>query len=139
MKKAGYIFLQVSACLIFIGGVSDIILSFNDDIPDAHLHYLNLYHSEVSASLINLDKAFIRAIGGCLVSLGIAAFIIARFINILEKKVYLYILLLIVTVAEGNNAVQMFTINSAFYFYPLACVLLAWIGGILLSYSKKNK
>jgi ABC-type iron transport system FetAB permease component len=132
MKKTGDIFLLASACLILMGGLSDLILSFVHDIPGTHLLYLNINHSAASSELINLDKALIRAIGGCLVSLGIAAFIITRSINLQERKSYLLLLLLIITLAEGNNALQIFSINSPIFIYPLLCVFLAWTGGILL-------
>ena len=72
MKKIGYILLQISGYLILIGGITDFAMTFCiDSLPEPHLKYLKIKSESVSFELENLDYAFLRAIGGCLIGIGI--------------------------------------------------------------------
>jgi len=46
---------------------------FTQSLPEAHLQYLHIQNGDIHIELKNLDAAFIYAIGGCLIGIGIGA------------------------------------------------------------------
>ncbi len=140
MKKTGFILLQISGYLILAGGISDIAMTFFlNSLPEAHINYLQINKEAVSAELINLDFAFLRAIGGCLIGTGIGALTIIY--TLLNKKVKWSLAGLVgmVTTGEGINASQMFMVHSPYFIFPVACVIIAWTGALLFWVGDKKK
>lgn len=132
MKKAGYIIMQIAIYLILIGGIGDIIYSFSvETIIPAHLDYLKISSQEVSPQLQNLDLGFMRGIGGFLIALGIGALAILYSAVKNDNRFALWGMLLMVTIGEGNNALQMILLDSPFYIMPTLYLILLWIGAAL--------
>ena len=131
MKKTGYILLQIAGYLILFGGISDLIITFSiDSLPASHLNYLNIKNNTVFPELKNLDNAFMRAIGCCLIAVSIGALAIIYGPIRKEIKYTLPWLVGMVTIGEGGNALQMFLIDSPFFLFPLLCVIITWAGAI---------
>ena len=140
MKRAGYILLQIAGYLILLGGISDVAMTFfMDSLPAQHLKYLAIKNDGVSQELKNLDFAFLRAIGGCLIGIGAGALTIIY--GALRKKIKWALtgLLGMVTIGEGINALQLLMLNSPYFIFPLICVILTWIGGLLWWFGNKNE
>jgi len=139
VKKIGYILLQVSGYLILLAGIADFAMTFyTNALPVQHLKYLKIKAESVSLELTNLDHAFLRALGGCLVSIGIGT--LALIYGGIRKKMKgsLAALLCMVTIGEGVNALQMFRLGSPYFVFPLLCVMAAWIGAGLWLFGKSE-
>jgi len=139
VKKIGYILLQVSGYLILLAGIADFAMTFyTNALPVQHLKYLKIKAESVSLELTALDHAFLRALGGCLVSIGIGT--LALIYRGIRKKMKgsLVALLCMVTIGEGVNASQMFRLGSPYFVFPLLCVMVAWIGAGLWLFGKSE-
>ena len=132
MKKIGYILLQIGGYLILLGGITDFAMTFySNSLPAPHLKYLNIKDEAASLELKNLDYAFLRAIGGCLMGIGIGTLTII-YNSLREKTIWPLIGILgMVTVGEGINALQIFTLGSQYFVFPLLCIIITWIGAAL--------
>ena len=132
--------LQIAGYLILLGGISDIAMTFfMDTLPVPHLKYLNIKNDHVSQELRSLDFAFLRAIGGCLIGIGAGALVIIY--GSIRKKIKWALagLLAMVTIAEGINTLQLLMLNSPYFIFPLMCLIVTWIGGILWWFGIKNE
>jgi hypothetical protein len=131
-KKKGYILLQLATYLVLVGGIGDLILTVQEDpLPLAHLRYLKMDKLQVPAELKSLDAALIRAIGGLLIAIGLGSLVILY--KQIRKGISsgLWAIILMISIGEGGNAVQMALINSPFFVYPLSCLVVGWLGTIL--------
>jgi len=132
VKKVGYILLQIAAYLVLLGGMADLAMPFFiHSLPEAHAKYLRLNNEDVSLELISLDHALIRAIGGCLVAIGIGMITIIYNALKVQTKTVIIALLLMIATGEGINTSQMLLIHSPYFFFPLICIIFTWVGGIL--------
>lgn len=132
MKKTGYIILHIGTYLIILGGLVDIGYTFLvSGIIPAHMDYLKINDQEISLELKNLDLGLLRAIGGLLVASGIGALIILTGQVKNGNKPALLGVIFIMTIGEGNNALQMYLLGSPFFAFPLGFLALIWIGGVL--------
>jgi hypothetical protein len=139
VKKAGYSLMQIAAWLIIAGGLSDVLMPlFTPSLPEAHLHYLNIATNTISIQLRNLDAALIRAIGGCLIGIGVGALTIIYAV-LKSNKSALIGLLAMVTIGEGINTSQMLQVDSPYFTFPLICVIIIWIGGVLWWFGNKRE
>ena len=124
--------MQVAIYLILLGGIGDIIYTFSvETIIPAHLEYLNISEQEVSPELRNLDLGFMRGIGGFLIALGVGALVILYTSVRKNNSLALWGMLLMLTIGEGNNVLQMILLDSPFYMMPLFYMILLWIGAVL--------
>ena len=140
MKKFGYITMQVGIYLILLGGIGDIIYSFSvDTIIPAHLDYLKISSEEVGPQLRNLDLGFMRGIGGFIIAVGIGALTLLHTAVKAGNQLALAGMVLMVTIGEGNNALQMFLLDSPYYLMPLFYVILFWTGVVLWSAGKEKR
>jgi len=132
MKKTGYIIMQVAVYLILLGGIGDIIYTFSvETIIPAHLDYLKISNQEVSPQLRNLDLGFMRGIGGFIIAVGIGALALLYTSVKSGNRFALWGMLLMVTIGEGNNVLQMILLDSPFYVMPLIYLILLYVGTIL--------
>ena len=132
MKKIGFILLQISAYLILLGGIIDFITPFYlNTLPSSHLKFLKLKDEVITPELKNLDHALLRAIGGCLVGVGLGSITIIYVSLSKNKKKALYGLLVMITISEGVNASQTFMINAPYFLFPFLCMIMTWLGGAL--------
>jgi hypothetical protein len=139
MKKIGYILLQISGYLILLGGIADFAMTFYISLPEPHVKYLKIKNDAVSFELKQLDYAFLRAVGGCLIGIGIGTLTIIY--SSLRKGIKLPLigLLGMVTIGEGINASQMFMISSPYFVFPLICIIITWTGATLWLIGNKRE
>ncbi|MEP6844692.1 MAG: hypothetical protein ABI861_01755 [Panacibacter sp.] len=138
MKKFGYILLQISAYLIIAGGIGDLMMTFLfDSLPASHLTYLKVKSEAVSIELKNLDHAFLRAIGGCIIAIGIGALTIIYGPIRKGLKQPIIPLLCMVTIGEGGNSLQMILVDSPYFYFPFICVIITWSGVVFWWYGNK--
>jgi hypothetical protein len=140
MKKIGFKLLQIGAYLILLGGITDFAMTFySNSLPAPHLKYLKIENEAASFELKNLDYAFLRAIGGCLIGIGIGTLTII-YNSLREKAKWPLIGILgMVTVGEGINASQIFMISSQYFVFPLLCIIITWLGAALWLIGEKRE
>jgi len=140
MKRKGYILLLVSAYLILIGGIADIAMTFYiPSLPQQHLAYLQMNDYAVPPALKNLDHFLLRAIGGCLIGIGIGALTLIYTSLKNNSKNIIWGLLGMITISEGINALQLVQLHSLYFIFPFICVILSWIGAMLWWYRNKEE
>lgn len=123
--------MQMAIYLIILGGLGDIIYSFSvEGIIPAHLEYLGIAAEEVSPELRNLDLGFIRAIGGFIIAMGIGSITLLYTGVKRNNRFALWGVLLMASIGEGNNALQMFLLDLPFFAVPLFFILLLWTGAL---------
>ena len=127
-RKAGFILLNTAATLVMLGGCFDMFLPA---VPANLVQHLNLPDQTVTPEISSLLLALFRALGGCLLAIGLACLC---FINPAAKRGEpwaAWAVLLLIGLSEAINASQMWTFGSPYYF-PLAFVLLTFVGVMLL-------
>ncbi len=114
--------LEVVAALIIAGGLYDLLVPH---LP-ANLEVM-CGDSKMSR---RLARELLRALGGCLVAIGVTAEMLVVTAGPSIPVLTLTLVLLLVLPAELINAMCMYRVGSPFYI-PLAFALLAAIGAIL--------
>ena len=132
MKKIGYILLQIGGYLILVGGITDFAMTFySNSLPAPHLKYLKIKNEAASFELKNLDYAFLRAIGGCLIGIGIGTLTII-YGSLREKTIWPLIGMLEYGDSWGRHQCLTNVYAKFIIFcFPLACIIITWIGTAL--------
>lgn len=139
MKRAGYWIMLIAICLILLGGIVDIAYTFSaESIIPSHLEYLEIKSNEVSPKLRNLDLALIRGIGGFIIAIAIGSLALLRIYRKTGNPFNLWIILIMITIGEGNNFLQMILLDSPFYVAPLIFLVLVWGGALIFLIEKKG-
>ena len=119
MSTASRLILNLTAALITVGGLYDIL---TPKLPPNHVE-----RCQGNTAALELVRALLRALGGCLVAVGIAVLILVNAPALREEMWALWSVLLLVALAEGLNAWGMYKVGSPFYF-PIAFVMIAAAG-----------
>jgi len=139
MKRAGYWIMLIAICLILLGGIVDIAYTFSvESIIPSHLDYLELTGDEVSPKLRNLDLALIRGIGGFIIAIAIGSLALLRIFRETGNPFILWVILIMITIGEGNNFLQMILLDSPFYVAPLFFLIIVWAGGLISLIEKRG-
>ena len=134
-RNAGLIILNCAAALVMLGGCLDILMPA---VPSNLLDYLEIAKAEVSPQLSSLLLGLLRALGGCLLAIGITALLIINGPLRRREKWASWALLILIGLAETINASQMWRFGSPYY-WPLAFVALTAVGVMILpNRSEKN-
>jgi hypothetical protein len=128
-RKVGLILLNTAATLVTLGGCFDMFLPA---VPANLVQYLNLPDHTVTPELSSLLLGLFRALGGCLLAIGLACLCIINPAAKRGEPWASWAVVLLIGLSEGINASQMWRFGSPYYF-PLAFVILTAIGVILLS------
>ena len=120
--------LNCAAALVTIGGCFDMLLPA---VPSNLLGYLEISRTELSPHLSSLVLGLLRALEGCLLAIGITAFLIIN--GPLEARSPMGVMGAgdLDWRFRGVNASQMWRFGSPYYF-PLAFVALTAAGLLLL-------
>jgi hypothetical protein len=122
VHRAAISTLDVSAALITLGGLYDV---FTLRLP---------------ANLLvrcggNRDaQVLVRALGGCLVAIGIAVAILANGPALRGQQWALVLVLLLVVPSEGLNALGMWRVKSPYY-VPIGLILLTVAGTAMAAFA----
>lgn len=111
-----------------LGGCFDMLIPA---VPSNLLAYLEVAKGDLSPRLASLLLGLLRALGGCLLAIGITAFLIINGPLKRGERWSSWALLVMVGLSEGINASQMWRFGSPYYF-PLAFVALTVVGVIVL-------
>jgi hypothetical protein len=117
--------LNCVAALVMLGGWFDMLLP---EVPTQWLDYLGMARDDVSPRLSALLLGLLRALGGCLVAVSITAVLIINGPLKRGEQWASWALVILIGVAEGINASQMWRFGSPYY-VPLA-VVAATIAGV---------
>jgi hypothetical protein len=99
-------------------------------VPANHLAYLGVAAGRLEPRYAELDLAMLRAIGGCLVAVGATALILANGPVRRGETWARVAVVVLIGVAEGNNAYRMYPFGSPWY-GPLGFAVLAIAGAAL--------
>jgi hypothetical protein len=126
MPIAARILLETAAALIAAGGAFDLL------VPRLPRNLSAMCGENEQAR--KLARELLRALGGALVAIGVAMFMLVATSGAQGQPVTLVLILILVLPAEGINAFCMYRVGSPFYI-PLTFVLLtvagvglAWVG-----------
>jgi hypothetical protein len=127
-RKAGLVLLNIAATLVMLGGCFDMLLPI---VPPNLLHYLKLPGHAATPELSALLLGLFRALGGCLLAIGLGCLIIINCPVKRGERWASWTVFLLIGLSEGINASQMWRFGSPYYF-PLAFVFLTVIGLLLV-------
>ena len=127
-RNVGLRTLNCAAVLVMLGGCYDMLMPA---VPANLLSYLEVTKAEMSPHLSSLLLGMLRALGGCLLAIGITAFLIINGPLKRGERWASWALLILIGLSEGINASQMWRFGSPYYF-PLAFVALTIVGVMVL-------
>lgn len=127
-RNVGLRILNCAAVLVMLGGCYDMLMPA---VPSNLLSYLEVTKAEMSPHLSSLLLGFLRALGGCLLAIGITALLIINGPVRRGERWAAWTLLILIGLSEGINASQMWRFGSPYY-APLAFVALTVVGVMLL-------
>ena len=96
-------------------------------VPSNLLGYLEVDKADMSPHLSSLVLSLLRALGGCLLAIGITALVIINGPLKRGERWASWALLILIGLSEGINASQMWRFGSPYY-WPLAFVALTVAG-----------
>src|SRR5205807_2216231 len=99
-------------------------------VPANHILYLEAPSGRLDPRYAALDLAMLRAIGGCLLAVGLTTLILANIPARRGEPWSLWTAALLVGLAEGNNAYRMYEFHSPWY-GPFGFAVLAIVGAAL--------
>ena len=115
---------NAAGALVIAGSLYNLLVP---SVPSNHLAYLGAVDGQLDPRFAELDLAMLRSIGGCLMAIGITTLVLTNGpIRRGERSARVAVIVL-VGVAEGNNACQMFRFGSPWY-GPLGFTALSVIG-----------
>src|SRR5258706_12535669 len=128
-RRIGIIILYLAGVLVTLGSLFDL---FVPSVPSNHLSYVGVTDKQSANRFAVLDLAMLKALGGCLLAVGVTSLILTSGpIRRGDCRWARWAVLVLIGVAEGNNAYRMYPFGSPWY-APLSFVLLAIFGVVLV-------
>lgn len=127
-RKVAFALLNCAAVLVMLGGCFDMLLPV---VPPNLLAYLGTNKAELSPQVASLVLGLLRALGGCLLAIGMTALVIINGPLKRGERWAYWALAILIGVSEGINASQMWRFDSPYYF-PLAFIALTLAGLAML-------
>ena len=128
-RKIGLVLLNAAGALVIAGALYDLLVP---SVPPNHLAYVGAVDGRLDPRYAELDLAMLRSIGGCLLAIGVTALVLTNgSIRRGEGGARITVVIL-VAVAEGNNAYRMYPFGSPWY-GPFGFAVLAAVGAALAS------
>ena len=127
-SNVGLKILNFAAALVMLGGCFDMLMPA---VPSNLVAYLGVTQTDVSPQLSLLLLGLLRALGGCLVAIGIVGLLIINGPLKRGERWASMALLVLFGLSEGINASQMWRFGSPYYL-PIAFVALMALGVMLL-------
>jgi hypothetical protein len=123
-RVLAFLILNLAGLLVIAGAFYDL---FVPTVPPNHLSYLDVTAGQLDERIAALDLGMLRAIGGCLLAIGITALILTNGPIRRGEGWARLTLLVLVGVSECVNAYQMYLFGSPWY-APLTFVALTGLG-----------
>ncbi len=131
-RRMGYTLLQIVAVFVFGGGLMDLIFTFSStSLPNGHMNYLEVGAGQVSNNLVRLDFALLRTLGTALMAVGIGSWVLLETSIKQGSKSAMIGLVIMITLTEGNNSLQMYSLGLEFYIYTITLVIMTWAGALI--------
>lgn len=128
-RRAAQALLYLTATLVLLGGLYDLLAP----VPQPHhLSFLGVSAHELDPRTASLLSALLRALGGALIGVGVAALVLINRGVCRGHGWATVTLVLLIGISEGINAVQMYSVGSP-YWAPLAFIALL-LGGVALAH-----
>ena len=128
-SRTGLLLLNLAGVLIVSGGLYDI---FTPSMPPHELAFIQGAGEEPSAGAVILSRELLRALGGALVSVGLATLVLVNVPFRRGERWAGWTIAAVVCISEGVNAVGMARTGGPFW-APLAFMSLA-LAGLLIAY-----
>lgn len=123
-RRIALILLNCAATAVLMGSCYDM---FMPGVPDNLLDYLGMIRAEMSPRLAALLLGFFRALGGCLLAVAVTAFVLIHGPVKRGERWASWTVLILIGLAEGINATQMWRFGSPWY-WPLTFVGMTAVG-----------
>ena len=123
----GLVILNVAAVMVIVGSLYDLCVPV---IPSNHLRYLSGLDPQINRRFAQLDLAMLRSIGGCLLAIGVVSVLLINGPIRRGSGWARLAVLLLIGIAETNNAYRMYPFASPWY-GPLSFAILAALGTVL--------
>lgn len=133
-KRVGYRLAQVGAVLVALGGIGD---QFIRRLLPAHEAFLGMVSTDVPHHVLMLLLALIHALGANFIAVGLAALVLLHLMYTTGKRWLGGVVMLVILLSEGVNAIQMYRVDSPYFILPLAYVVIVCVG--LSLYLVQNK
>ena len=131
-RKMGFTLMQIATISVFVNGLMALLYTLtHSSVPTFHTDFLQMNKEDVSDNLVNLDFALIRTLGTSLMAVGIGTWVLLHTFIKQGSYTALYAFVIMITLAEGNDAAQMYALRLPLYMYTVAVVIMSWIGAIL--------
>jgi hypothetical protein len=127
-RKIALSILNGAATLVILGGCFDMLIPA---VPSNLLSYLGISKADISPHLSSLLLGLLRALGGCLLAIGITALLLINGPLQRGEKWASWTILILIGLSEIINASQMWRFGSPYY-GPLAFVGLTVAGLVIL-------
>ena len=134
-RKTALAILNCAGALVILGGCFDLLVP---SVPSNLLAYLQVAKADMAGTLSSLLLGFLRALGGCLLAIGITALLIINGPLKRGEKWASWALLILIGISEGINASQMWRFGSPYY-GPLAFVATTVVGLMILPKPTETK
>ena len=129
----GLIVLNIAAALVIVGSLYDLGVP---TVPPNHLRYVTDLPTTASRSrFAELDLAMLRSIGGCLLAIGVACLLLVNGPVRRGSGFATLLVVLLIGIAEGNNAFRMYPFASPWY-GPLSFAILGIFGAALVRHPR---
>lgn len=132
MRRLGLVILYVVAIAIAFGGVGDLTVRA---LFEVHKRFLGT--ADVPPATTSLILHLVHALGGGLVSIGIACFALVHFAVRRGERWALWTILAVVLGSEGANAIGMYAVGS-FWYVSVTFIVLTAIGVALVAAGKSE-
>jgi hypothetical protein len=126
-RKIGLVLLNAAGALVIAGSLYDLLVP---GVPPNHLAYLGAADGRLDPRYAELDLAMLRSIGGCLLAIGVTALVLTNGPIRRGEGWARITVVILVAVAEGNNAYRMYPFGSPWY-GPFGFAVLAAAGAVL--------
>jgi len=127
-RKIAFSILNGATILVILGGCFDMLIPA---VPSNLLSYLEISKADISPHLSSLLLGLLRALGGCLLAIGITALLIINGPLKRGERWAPWALLILIGLSEAINASQMWRFGSPYY-GPLGFVGLIVAGLVIL-------
>jgi len=127
-RNSALTILNCAAALVMLGGCFDMLIPA---VPSNLLGYLEVAKADMSPHLSSLLLGLLRALGGCLLAIGLTALLIINGPLKRGERWASWALLMLIGLSEGINASQMWRFGSPYY-WPLVFVTLTVVGVVIL-------
>lgn len=134
-QNVGLKILNCAAALVMLGGCFDMLIPA---VPSNLADYLKVAKADMSPQLSLLLLGLLRALGGCLLAIGMTALLIINGPLKRGERWASWALLILIGLSEGINASQMWRFGSPYY-WPLAFVALTVVGVVILRKQSPTK